>query len=72
MILFVLTGQIPPILLLTLIVMCYLTGWELYKESDLPLLWKVWWVLLVFILNVLGFAIFWIWLATRRHRHRHA
>ena len=72
MILFVLTGQIPPILLLTLIVMCYLTGWELYKESELPLLWKVWWVLLVFILNVLGFAIFWIWLATWRHRHRHA
>jgi hypothetical protein len=72
MILFVLTGQIPPILLLTLVVMCYLTGWELYKESDLPLLWKVWWVLLVFILNVLGFAIFWIWLATRRRRHRPA
>jgi uncharacterized BrkB/YihY/UPF0761 family membrane protein len=71
MILFVLTGQVPPILLLTLIVMCYLTGWELYKESELPLLWKVWWVLLVFILNVLGFAIFWIWLATRR-RHRPA
>jgi hypothetical protein len=72
MILFVLTGQIPPILLLTLVVMCYLTGWELYKEADLPLLWKVWWVLLVFILNVLGFAIFWIWLATRRRRHRPA
>jgi hypothetical protein len=72
MIIFVLTGQIPPILLLTLVVMCYLTGAELYKETDLPLLWKVWWVLLVFILNVLGFAIFWIWLATRRRRHRHA
>ena len=72
MILFALTGQIPPILLLTLIVMCYLTGWELYKESELPLLWKVWWMLLVFILNVLGFAIFWIWLATWRRRHRPA
>jgi uncharacterized BrkB/YihY/UPF0761 family membrane protein len=72
MILFVLTGGMPPILLLTLVVMCYLTGVELYKETDLPLLWKVWWVLLVFILNVLGFAIFWIWLATRRRRHRHA
>jgi uncharacterized BrkB/YihY/UPF0761 family membrane protein len=72
MILFVLTGQAPLILVLTLVVMCYLAGYELWKEQDLPFLWKAWWVLFVFLLNVLGFAIFWIWLATRRRRHRHA
>jgi hypothetical protein len=72
MILFALTGQIPPILLLTLIVMCYLTAMELRKETDLQLIVKVWWVLLVFILNILGFGIFWIWLATRRRRQRAA
>ena len=72
MILFLITGQAPPILVVTLLVMCYLAGYELWKERDLPLLWKVWWVLLVFMLNVLGFGIFWIWLATRRRRHRHA
>ncbi len=68
MILFVLTGQAPPILVLTLIVMAYLTGYELWKEDDLPFLWKAWWVLLVVLLNVVGFAIFWIWLAVRRSR----
>jgi hypothetical protein len=72
MILFVLTGQMPLILLLTLIVMCYLAGYELWKEKELPFLWKAWWVLFVFLTNVIGLGIFWIWLATRRHRHRHA
>ena len=72
MILFVLTGAAPPVLVLTLIVMCYLTGWELWKEKDLPFLWKAWWVLLVFLLNVVGLVIFWIWLFARRRRHRHA
>ena len=68
MILFVLTGAAPPILVLTLAIMAYLTGYELYKEEELPFLWKAWWVLLVLLLNVLGFALFWIWLAVRRHR----
>ena len=34
MILFVLTGQAPPILVLTLTVMAYLTGYDLWKEGD--------------------------------------
>jgi hypothetical protein len=68
MILFVLTGAVPPILVLTLFVMCYLAGYELWKEEDLPFLIKAWWVLFVFILNVVGFAVFWIWLALRRRR----
>ena len=68
MILFVITGQAPPILILTLVVMCYLAGYELNKEEEIPFLIKAWWVLLVFLLNAVGFAIFWIWLAVRRTR----
>lgn len=69
MILFVLTGQAPPILIVTLLGMAYLTGYELWKEGeDVPYLWKAWWVLLVVLGNVIGFAIFWIWLARRRVR----
>jgi len=69
MILFVLTGQAPPILVMTLVIMAYLTGYELWKEGDdLPFLWKAWWVLFVLLTNVVGFGIFWIWLARRRVR----
>jgi hypothetical protein len=68
MVLFVLTGQAPPILVVTLVVMCYLTGYELWKEKELPFLIKAWWVLLVALLNVVGFGIFWIWLARRRYK----
>jgi uncharacterized BrkB/YihY/UPF0761 family membrane protein len=69
MILFVLTGAAPAILVLSLLVMCYLTGYELWKEEDLPFLVKAWWVLFVLLLNVVGFGIFWIWLARRRVRN---
>lgn len=68
MVLFILTGAAPVILVVTLLAMCYLTGYELSKELDVPFLWKAWWVLLVFLLNVVGFAIFWIWLARRRYK----
>jgi len=68
MILFLITGAAPPFLIVTLLVMCYLTGYELWKEQELPFLWKAWWVLLVFLLNVAGFVIFWAWLAYRRSR----
>ncbi len=71
MVLFILTGQVPPILLLTLVAMAYLAGYELNKESDLPFLIKAWWVLFVLIFNVVGFGVFWIWLTVRRRR-RHA
>jgi len=69
--LFLLTGSAPPFLFICLLVMCYLAGYELAKE-DLQFLWKAWWVLLVFILNILGFALFWIWLLIRRTRARAA
>jgi uncharacterized BrkB/YihY/UPF0761 family membrane protein len=72
MILFVFTGQAPPILLVTLLILVYLTGFELWREEDLPFLYKAWWCLLVLLLNVVGFAAFWIWLTVRRRRRREA
>ena len=48
--------------------MAYLTGYELWKEQDLPFLWKAWWVLFVILLNVVGFAIFWAWLLYQADR----
>jgi hypothetical protein len=66
-ILFVLTGQLPIVLLIALLIMCYLTAIELRNEPD-PVLIKAWWVLLVFLTNIVGFAAFWIWLIVRRRR----
>jgi hypothetical protein len=68
-ILFVLTGQLPIVLLVALLIMCYLTAIELRNEPD-PVLIKAWWVLLVFLTNIIGFAAFWIWLIVRRRRRR--
>ena len=66
MIVFALTQQAPPILVLALLILVYLTVVELRNEKDLPFLWKAWWVLFVFLGHVAGFAVFWIWLLRRR------
>ncbi len=65
--LFLLTQQLPVVLLVALLVLCYLTAIELRNEDE-PLLIKAWWVLLVFLANILGYAAFRIWLAARRRR----
>jgi uncharacterized BrkB/YihY/UPF0761 family membrane protein len=70
-ILFVLIGELPIVLLITLLIMCYLTAIELRNEPD-PVLIKAWWVLLVFLTNIIGFGAFWIWLTARRRRRRSA
>jgi hypothetical protein len=66
-ILFLVTGQMPLILLAALLILCYLTAIELRHEDD-PVLVKAWWVLLVLLTNVAGYAAFRIWLAVRRRR----
>jgi hypothetical protein len=64
-IVFVITQQTPPILLLALAIVLYLTVWELWNE-DMPFLTKAWWVLLVFLLHVIGYLIFRVFIAARR------
>jgi hypothetical protein len=66
MIVFALTQQAPPVLILALLILVYLTILELRKETDVPFLMKAWWTLLVFLGHVAGFAVFWIWLFMRR------
>jgi hypothetical protein len=66
-ILFVVIGQMPIILVLALVILCYLTAIELKPEAD-PFLVKAWWVLLVFLTNLVGYVAFRIWLALRRRR----
>jgi hypothetical protein len=65
--LFLVMGQMPVVLLVALLILCYLTAIELRPEDD-PVLIKAWWVLLVFLTNVVGYAAFRIWLAVRRRR----
>ena len=65
--LFLLTQELPLILLVALLGLCYLTAIELIHEDD-PFMIKAWWVLLVFLTNVVGYAAFRIWLAARRRR----
>jgi hypothetical protein len=68
MMLFLITGQAPPILILALLILAYLTGWDLWRERDMPFLPKAWWVLLVVLTHVPGYVGFRIWLAARRRR----
>ena len=72
MIVFVFTGQAPIILLVTLLILCYLTGLELWQEKDMDFLPKAWWVLLVFIFHVFGYVVFRVWLAMRRRNSAEA
>jgi hypothetical protein len=65
MLLFVLTGQVPPILLVALVICIYLTVWDLWSE-DLAVTQKAWWVLLVLLTHVVGYLVFRVWLARRR------
>jgi hypothetical protein len=65
---FVLTGRAPLILLACLVVLLYLTWYELRDEHDVQPLVKLWWGLLVLLFNVLGYAALRVWLAVRRRR----
>jgi hypothetical protein len=69
MLIFALTGQAPPILLLALAICVYLTLWDLWQEKDLAVMPKAWWVLLVILTHVVGYIVFRVWIAQRRRRH---
>jgi hypothetical protein len=64
---FVILGHTPLILLVCLLGLLYLTWWDLRDEELEPQV-KLWWFLLVFLTNVVGYAALRIWLAVRRRR----
>jgi hypothetical protein len=65
MLLFALTGQVPPILLVALAICLYLVVWDLWSE-DLQFLYKAWWFSFVLITHAVGYLAFRVWLAHRR------
>ena len=67
MLLFVILGHTPLILLACLLGLLYLTWLELRSEPLEPLV-QLWWYLLVFLFNVVGYAALRIWLVVRRRR----
>lgn len=67
MLVFVLLGHTPLILLVCLLGLLYLTWLELRGEGLEPLV-QLWWFLLVFLFNVVGYAALRIWLVVRRRR----
>ena len=67
--LFVIFQSTPAILLLTLAGALYLV-WVDIKDEPVEFQIKVWWFLLVLLLHVLGYLVFRVWLAVRRHRRR--
>ena len=74
MLLFVIIGEAPWILLLSLAGLLYLTWLDLRDEQLEPMV-KLWWGSLVLLTNVVGYGALRIWLAVRRRRgaaHRSA
>lgn len=70
MIVFVILGHVPIVLLIALVGMLYLTVLDLREEDDVEFQVKVWWFLLVFLLNVIGFIAEKAWVTRRRRRRR--
>jgi hypothetical protein len=72
MIVFVLLGHVPLVLAFAQLAMVYLAWIELRHEPDLTFEAKLWWCLLVFLFNVLGFAALRLWVVARRRRRAQA
>ena len=70
MMLFVLTGNVPPIMVLVLAVTLYLVVVDIKDEPGLAFLHKAWWFMFVLLTHVPGYLVFRGWIAVRRHRRR--
>jgi hypothetical protein len=68
--LFLLTENTPPIMILVLVVTLYLVVWDIKDEPGLAFLHKAWWFMFVLITHVPGYLIFRVWIAVRKHRRR--
>jgi hypothetical protein len=66
--LFLLTGSVPPIMVLVLMVALYLVVIDVKNEPGLQFLHKAWWFMLVVLTHVPGYLVFRGWIAVRRHR----
>lgn len=71
MLLFLLTGRVPLFLVVLLGALLYLT-WIEVKDEDMTNAWKLWWVALVLLTNVLGYLVLRIVMLRRRRPPRAA
>jgi formate/nitrite transporter FocA (FNT family) len=71
MIAFVLLGTVPPVLALVLAGMVYLT-WIAVRAEPISFTAKVWWCLLVFLFNLIGYVALRVTFAVWRARGRPA
>jgi len=62
--LFVILGHVPIVLLVCLLGLLYLAWVDLRNEGLEPIV-QLWWYLLVFMTNLLGYVALRIWLAVR-------
>ena len=60
-------GHVPLILLICLVGLLYLTWVDLRGEGLEPTV-QLWWYLLVFLFNLVGYVALRIWLTVRRRR----
>jgi hypothetical protein len=72
MIVFVILGQVPLVLAIAQVAMVYLAWVDVREEPGLTFEARLWWCLLVFLFNVLGYAALRIWLIARRRRRAQA
>lgn len=70
-IIFVVIGQVPLLLAITLAAVLYLTILEV-RNAPLSNQGKVWWVLLVTLTHAFGYVALRIWLVVRRRREAEA
>ena len=68
MVLFFLIDTVPDILWLSLFALVWLAWIEVRREPDLMLQAKVWWCLLVFLVNFPAYIALRIWVWDRRRR----
>ena len=71
MIAFVLLGTVPPVLALVLAGMVYLT-WIEVRQEPISFQAKVWWCMLVFLFNLIGYVVLRVAFAIWRARGRPA
>jgi hypothetical protein len=65
---FFLLDSVPDILWLSLLGLVYLSWIEVRREPDLLPQAKLWWCLLVLLVNIPGYVALRIWVAIRRRR----
>jgi hypothetical protein len=65
---FFLFDTVPDVLWLSLLGLVYLAWIEVRREPDLLAQVKLWWCLLVFLVNLPGYVALRIWVALRRRR----